>query len=198
MDEPTIRTPVAALRELQQALIPGAGEGDRLELVVRTDGRDLPLRDLAAYLQLADNVYGRLQPQGLRSYALRPRDHLRVEEVRAGSLELVIAEVAQAAPPIAIVWLCLKYLPPALESVAGAYDSVQQGLLAKANRERIRQQMDRDPQIEALSPGHRDELATLVDDVLQKDRALVPKAFRFSEQHVRDVELRVEKRDGEG
>lgn len=195
MDEPVIRMPRTALSELQAVLIPEAQAGDRLGMIVRTDCCDLPIRDLAAYLQLMDNVYGRLQPSGFRSYVMRPAEYLRVEEVRAGSLELVITEILQTAPPILAVWLCLKYVPPALESLAKAYDGVQQGLLAREKRMQIRQQMARDEKLAALSKEHRDDLAALAEAMLEKDQALIARAFRFSEEHVVEVELRVEKPD---
>lgn len=89
----------------------------------------------------------------------------------------------------------MKYLPPAIESVANAYDSVQQGLLARENRRQIRRQMEHDVSLEALPNKRRNELAALVDHVLQKDKTLVPKAFRFSKRHVIDVELVVKKGD---
>jgi hypothetical protein len=184
VNESALHVPQSALSELQAILLPHARAGDRLGLIVRTDCRDLPVRDLAAYLQLIDNVYGRLQPSGFRSYVMRPTDYLRVEEVRSGSLEL---------PPIIGVWLFLKYGPPAAESLAKAYDSVQQGLLAGEKRKQVRQQMERDEKLAALSERRRDDLAGLAEAVLEKDQALIARAFRFSEEHVVELDLRVEK-----
>lgn len=105
MGEIAIRTPMTALSELKAVVIPEASEGDCVELIVRTDCHDLPLRDMVAYLQLIDNIYGRFQPKGLQSYVMRPRDYLRVEQVRVGSIEFVIPEVLKALPPIVIIWL---------------------------------------------------------------------------------------------
>lgn len=193
MDDASIHVPQTALRELRAILAPEARAGDRLGLIVRTDCCDLPIRDLAAYLQLIDNVYGRLQPSGFRSYVMRPTDYLLVEEVRPGSLELVISEVLEAAPPIVVLWLCLKYLLPAAESLAKAYDSVQQGLLAREKRRQIRQQLEREQKLGALPEQHRADLAALVEAALEKDQALLARASRFSEAHVVEVDLRVEK-----
>ncbi len=195
MRDLVVRMPVIALRELQSLLVPGAREGDRLELIVRTDCCDLPLRDMAAYLQLIDHIYGRLQPSGFRSYAMRPTEYLRVERVRPGSVELVIPEILQNVPLISIVWLCLKYLPPAVESLTKAYDNLEQGLHARETRKRIRHQMDEDKRLAALPKERRNDLATLVEAVLERDQSLVPKAFRFSEEHVVDVDLHVGRRD---
>ncbi len=198
MDESALHIPQTALNELRAILLPEAQAGDRLGLIVRTDCCDLPIRDLAAYLQLIDNMYGRLQPSGFRSYVMRPTDYLRVEEVRSGSLELVISEILEAAPPIVVVWLCLKYCPPAAESLAKAYDSVQQGLLAREKRKQIRQQLDRDEKLATLSQRRRTDLAALAEAVLEKDQALIARAFRFSEEHVVSVSLQVEKTDDAG
>jgi hypothetical protein len=195
VDEPAIHMPQTALSELQAILLPEAQPGDRLGLVVHTDCCDLPIRDMAAYLQLIDNVYGRLQPTGFRSYVMRPAEYLRVHEVRAGSLELVISEILQAGPPIVVVWLCLKYLPPAAESLAKAFDGVQQGLLAREKRKQIRQQMERDEELAGLPELSRNDLAALAEAVLEKDHALIVRALRFSEEHVVNVDLHLEKRN---
>ncbi len=193
-----LRIPVDGVVALQTLIVPEAEAGDRLELIVRTDCQDLALRDMAAYLQLIDHVYGRLQPRGFRSYAMRPAQYLRVEQVRSGSVELVIPEILKDLPLIAVVWLCLKYLPPAAESLAKAFDSVQQGMLARENRQRIRKKMERDERLAALPDERRDDLAALVAAILEQDESLVPKACRFSEDHVVDVALRIEKRREEG
>lgn len=125
MDELAVRKPTAALAELQAAVVPGVGEGDSVQLSIRVKDEGLPLRDFAAYLELIDRVYGRLQPAGSRSYSLRSSQHLRIERVRFGSIELVIPEVVGPIPALAVVWLCLRVMPPAVESIARAYESVQ-------------------------------------------------------------------------
>ncbi len=195
MSELAIRMPITALGELRALVVPEAREGDCLVLSIRTDCENLSLRDMAAYLELVDHVYGRLQPGGFRSYAMRPGEHLRVEQVRTGSVELLITEVLKAASPLTILWLCLRYIPPALESVAKTFDSTQQGLLARENRKEIRRRMEQDEKLAGLPRERLNDLVALEQAVISKDQTLVPRAFRFSEEHVVDVDIRAEKPD---
>jgi hypothetical protein len=115
--------------------------------------------------------------------------------VRAGSVELLITEVLKAASPLTILWLCLRYIPPALESVAKTFDSTQQGLLARENRKEIRRRMEQDEKLAGLPRERLNDLVALEQAVLSKDQTLVPRAFRFSEEHVVDVDIRAEKPD---
>jgi len=70
-------------------------EGDELELVIRIDEKALNVREFAAFLEMLDGVYGRLDPIGFRSYAQRRDEQLFISKVRAGSLEIIIPELAK-------------------------------------------------------------------------------------------------------
>lgn len=61
-----------------------------LELRIAFSCKEVVARDLAAYLDLIDRVYGRLEEGSLLRYALRRSEHLRIDRIRAGSIELII------------------------------------------------------------------------------------------------------------
>lgn len=191
MGESRLSKPITALAQLQELVLPGAKEGAGLALQMQLHAEDLPLRDMAAYLELTDHIYGRLQSESFRSYAMRPRDQLRFSDAQPGSIILTIPGLVQDASPLVMLWLCLKYLPSAVESVAKAYDSYQQGALAKANRKRIRVDMERDAALAQMPKERRAQLAALVAGLLESDSGLITKASRFSREHVYDLYLRL-------
>lgn len=197
MDKLAVRYPAAALLELRAALVPGVIDGDSVQLGIRLKDEGIPLRDFAAYLELIDRIYGRLQPAGSKSYSLRPSQHLRIDRVRVGSIELVIPEVVGPISTLAMVWLCLKAVPPAVESLARAYESVQRGRLAIATRRSIKMRMEREERLATLPARRKRELVAYAEALLEKDRRLLPRAYRLSEQYVVEVSLTIERPDGD-
>lgn len=194
MDDLVVRRPVTALRLVNELVLPGAQVGDTLELSVRAESHALPARDMAAYLELIDHIYGRLRPEGFRSYAMRPYAHVRLAEVRSGSLEMAVVEtLVQGAAPLVILWLCLRFLPQLAVSVTSAYNNYQQGALARENRKRIRREMERDETMAELPKERRAEIAALIESLCERDAALLPRASRFAEDHIIQVEIRVRK-----
>lgn len=195
MSDLALRRPIAALTQLGMIVLPEAEEGDVLELVIHSQGGNLSARDMAAYLQLTDRLWGRLQPNGIRSYAARPYEHLRLEEVRTGSLEMAIVDVlSQGAPPLLILWLCLKYIPVTLRTMAEAYKAFEEGALAKENRKRIRVDMDNDAALASIPKDKRAELARLVETLLEHDPDLVRRAVRFIEDAEVEVDIHVKRK----
>lgn len=209
MGQLAIRKPLSALRLLNEMLLPGACEGDAFELEIHASSRDVAMRDMAAFLELADHIYGRMHPDGYRSYVMRPQEYMRIEEIRAGSALLTISGLLQNPSTWMIVWLCLKYVPFVLEKTANAYNSYEQGALARENRKHIRHQMEQDPAREnrkqirhqmeqdpvftELPRERRNELAVLIESLLQLDGSLLVRAGRYAEEHVIDIQLRVKK-----
>ena len=193
MNELAIRRPVGALRQLSGLVLPEVRDGDVVELAIRTENRDIAVRDMAAYLELTDHIYGRLQQDGFRSYAMRRRDQLRFKEIRPGSLEMLIQAALHGVSPLLIVWLCLKCLPSAANSLANAFNSYEQGVLARENRKRIRREMEKDEALAQVSRERKAELAALVEALFERERALLGRASRFAEHDVIEVNIRIKR-----
>ena len=139
-----IATPDVALTELKNIFIPENTPRDSyLELSIRITDQDLTIRDLSAFLDFIDRIYGRLSEKGLRSYASSELGHLKISELRKGSWELLLEEAITSgySHALVIILIAVKYLPPAVESFANAYNQIEQGRLASANRRRITKEM---------------------------------------------------------
>jgi hypothetical protein len=191
MGELAFPEPRTALRLANEALLPGARRGQPIELEIHTRNRDVSVRDMAAYLELLDHVYGRLQAEGYRSYAMRPSQHVRFEEIRSGSVLLTIPGVLENVSPLVILYLCLKYIPTSVEKLAVAYNNYEQGALARENRRRIRLEMEHDDILAELPRERRNELVALVEYLLELDGSLLIRAQRFATDVVVEVEIRV-------
>lgn len=194
-----VKRPTAALRAATDIIVPNASagaDGSRVQFIIRIDTNRLVARDFAAFLELIDHVYGRSSSADFRSYALRSHGHFTFTTSRHGSWELVaekVLGVAAGLEPLIVLWLVLKYLPSALHSFGSAYNQYQQGQLARIKRQRIREQMENDRDLESLSKLHRAELARLVDGISEKEGHLMPRVHRFFRRSYLGVRLEITK-----
>lgn len=200
LEDPPIAKPRNALEELRHLMIPSDTPEDSLiELVISISNDNIILRDLSAFLELIDHVHGRLTSEGLRSYARREHGHLRISRVQHGSWQFIIETTLsyiRQTEVILIIWLVLKYLPQAVQTIASAYNEYQQGKLARENRKRIRIEMEEHENLRNLSPTRRRELVALIDILYAREAEKLPRAIRFSRKSLLDVDVRIRnKRD---
>lgn len=177
-------------RLLQDRLTEPAQE--RLVLRLRLDDAQVPLRGLASYLAFIDRAYGRLYPGGLASYAQRRREHVRLAQVRAGSLEAVLEQLLtnlDGATYLLVLYLLLKHLPALVQALAEAYHDVQAGRLARAQEEEIRARLRSELTAAGLTEEDRTRLARLLLELAEKEQRHLPSAAAFGEAHVREIEL---------
>jgi hypothetical protein len=196
MEVIAVPKPVSALHELSTLILPDQAAGDLIELSIRITSESLSSRDMAAFLELIDHVYGRSTVTDFRSYARCESGHLLFSRVRHGSLELVIERslaLANSSCPILILWLCLKYLPAAIHSLAISFNEYQQGLLARENRRRIRLEMDRDSTLGKLPKQRKIQLVRLIEAMYERERVILPRAARFTRNSVNAVSIRIRK-----
>lgn len=193
MNKLAIRKPITALRQLVNLALPDAMDGDVIELTILVDNHDLVIRDMVAYFELIDHIYGRLQPEGFRSYALQHEHFLRFDEIRQGSLLMLILDKLNGFPLLVVLWLCLKYLPSGANFLASAYNHYQQAALASEKRKRIRRKMECDKELTQLPKKLRTQLAAFVEFNLRKDSELLNRAIRFAERHVTEIKIRIKK-----
>ena len=161
-----IKTPNSALVDLRQAFIPAdTPDGSYLEISIRIADKDLALRDLGAFLEFADRIFGRLSMNGLPSYARREHGHLKISKMQRGSWELILQELISSgySHALLVIYLAIKYLPQGMDSIASSYNHIEQGRLARENRKRIRKEMEQDKELKTLSDSRRNQLSELVE-----------------------------------
>jgi hypothetical protein len=192
MDNLPAKIPKTALVDLREVFIPTeTPDNSYLELSIRIADENLVVRDLSAFLDFIDGVYGRLAKEGFQSYARRERGHLKVERIQKGSWELLLREVITSSysHALIIILLAVKYLPPAINSLASSYNQVEQGRLARQNRKRIRAEMEQDERISRLPKSRRLQLAGLIEYLHEKEKYRLHKVIRFT--HLRMLEIKV-------
>lgn len=189
-----IRVPRTALSELRELTVPKELPSDAVvQLVIRVNEQKLSVRDLTAYLNLVDRMYGRLTADSLLSYALTPPKHLEIERVKRGSLEIIFQEAASHIDTVTILIVIrytLKYLP----DVFVKYES---GRYTRMRRKQLRQQMQQDEELRALEKRRQNQLIEFMDHLLERERRQPPRAKRFSARSVLEVIMRYFENDNE-
>jgi hypothetical protein len=198
------RAPRAALQALSSSVERWVAEQGRVELLIRTKGNELNVRELNAFFALLDGIYGRLDSDGLRSYAQSRHRQLSIDHVRAGSVEwsllfdllhqadlwrvLIVYIIAKAGPSI-LDGSAAKNWAEATKSTIETYrllkplakrgafridDRGESSLAAASNAPRFR-----------LSRRQRTELRTLL--------ASDPLLSQLSKRHEREVLALIER-----
>ncbi len=193
-----IKTPDSALKDLRDLYIPvDTPEGAYLELSIRIADEDLTIRDLSAFLDFIERIYGRLSEKGLPSYARKEHGHLKINKLQKGSWELLLQEVINSgySHALIIIVLAVKYLPPAAQSIASTYNQVEQGLLARENRKRIKVEMEQDEHLASLSKERQNQLSELVEYLHEKEKEKLHRAIRFTQERLLSINVKVKSRD---
>lgn len=173
-------------------------ETDKIELLIRLKNDDISIRQLAAYLNFIDKAYGRLSPKGIINYSRSSKYELKVSEIRHGSLEIVISYLLANPNEISaliLVGLLLKYLPGIIKSGLSAYRDYEEGRLAKARRQQIKEQIKNDEKLNGLKDRQVNQLCHFFDAMYGMDIRNLPKAYRFSKEMVIEVEFDFHKSD---
>jgi hypothetical protein len=144
MENLPARVPQALFPDLVSAFVPpDTSANAALELVIIIEGENIPTREFAAYLALIDRVYGRLSPEGLRSYAHREWGRLEIAEIHKSDLEIIFRVTYSHAETATIIVILLflrslpnviKLLSESAKNFAEAYKAIEEGRLAHENR----------------------------------------------------------------
>jgi hypothetical protein len=204
MEEKRLAIPRKAVFDLKELFVPKEAPFDSsLCVSVIVEDTDVNLGEFAAYLDLIDNTYGRLSRRGIHSYSLRYKDQLKID-FECGSLLLKIIESlanAHELQILLIIILILRSLSGDLEKLSAAYKNYEEGRLLRERRKILRRRMKNDPRLGELSDTRKDQLVTLIDELLLRGRRFLPKALRFAAKYVRHVKIEVisnsEKKDNE-
>jgi hypothetical protein len=167
-------------------------EKDRIRLLVRFDNVDLPIRDLSAFLELIDRTYGRLHPKGLASYAQQRKKHIKMHQVFFGSLEAVIEELIaniDHASYLVMLYLVLKYLPNLVEALSKSYKNLQEGNLTRLQAQEFKSTLQQDPMLASQKEQDLQLIAETMVSLIKREKKHVPRAERFSQEHVFELDL---------
>lgn len=194
------RSETRLLNALPGVVLPqGTSGGDVLELVLVIEDTNLSARGLGNYLVLADRVYGRFSPEGLKSYVRRAEGRLQISQVRQGSIEVLFEQLITNLPDarsIIVLWLFLHYLPSisgSLKDMAAAYQSVQDGRLANEKRKQLRSELQQNDALAKLDDSQRRELAKLLLATGDRERRILQSASGFARKNVRSVRITVKR-----
>ena len=195
MDVQDAPFPRSALEDVEDLLIPsGVPDEGMLELVIILEDRDLSVRGFSELLGFVDRTYGRLSPRGIRSYAKREDDHVRISEVRGGSYELIIetlASNADAVTSLLVISLLVKYLPGALESLAASFRDYEEARFTREKRKQLRKQIEEDEKLKSLDKNKQNQLVKYLDYLYERDRKHLKNVGKFSKRSVIDVLIRI-------
>ena len=191
-----IRKPKLALAEVWFTLIQEEVEdGREIELVIRISDKNLSVRDLSAFLNFVDSIYGRLSKEGLQSYSRRSPRHLKISQIRQGSCELVldgvISKIYPHAELLVIIWLAVKYLPVAVQSVASAYNEFEQARLARMQRKQIRHNIELDEVLRNLDVKRKKEIVDLLNSIYDKEYRKLSRVNRFVRRALIDIFIKL-------
>jgi hypothetical protein len=195
VDNLPIKTPKKALAEVWSSLIPdNAEEGSIIELSIRIIDQNIPIRDLSAFLEFIDRIYGRLSPEGLQSYSRRQHHQLEITHIRKGSWELILEGVIsrhhQQAELLVIIWLAVKYLPIAIKTGMSAYNEYEQARLAREQRKQIRKSMEVDEIMRNLPANRKKEITSLLHAIYEKEDRKLNRVSRFIRVRLIDITIR--------
>ena len=195
MDVQDTPFPKTVLEEVEDLLFPsGVPDEGMFELVIILEDRDLSVRGFSELLGFVDRTYGRLSPRGIRSYAKREDEQVRISEVRGGSYELIIETLASntdAVTSLLVISLLVKYLPGALESLAASFRDYEEARFTREKRKQLRKQIEEDEKLKSLDKNKQNQLVKYLDYLYERDRKHLKNVGKFSKRSVIDVLIRI-------
>ena len=215
-DVRTETLPETMASELVAAFVsPNTARSAVLELTVTIQGEGIPTREFAMYLGLVDRLYGRLSPNGLRSYAHQESGQLQIAEIHKSDLQIVfqlVNEHPEVVRFIAIL-LFLRSLPKMLKTLADAYKSFEEARevryrmeverlkekerkrLTRIQRKAIRETINEEPALLNIDEPTKRRLVTLLDALFAQELPSLPAPIRFARRRVKAIALGIKKND---
>ncbi len=177
-----------------------------VELSIRFQSDDLKVREFSNYLTLLDRFYGRLYYDGIYAYGHRPKAQLEINEIKKGSVEVVILESIQAVtsnPNLIIAFLLLKYLPNIIKSSAEAvkyfaesYKYYQEGSEIREKRmfrKNLRKAIQQDANLKNLNKRQIDQIIKMLESMYAKEYKRLPRAIDTAKTKIVSILLKIKK-----
>jgi hypothetical protein len=188
-----ILTPHRAIAQVLRIYLPEEVEiDDQLELAIKIDSQRVNARELSAYLETIDRVYGSLVAHDLRSYARQHEAQLVITSFHTSSLEIIIRELASNSELIAaliVIRLFLKYLPGGLKDLGSAYRELEEASFTRIRRKQLAEQINADKELDKLDDAGKQNITTFLEALYKHERLLLPRAQRFTLRHVQDIKI---------
>lgn len=193
---------------LTQILLENSNSDDNaIELTISIEAEDLGVKDFSSYLDLIYRIDGNLSLIGYKRYVQVPKDQIRIAEIRFGSIEVVIERFINSldANNIAIIGLCLKYLPQVFKAtmeVGTQYYEIQnkrEDYLEKKDkrklRKSIRESITRDENLKGINKNLKEKIVDLLDDLYGKNLIRMNSSSRFANKSVKSIKLKTKRKN---
>ncbi len=193
MEDSQVTIPKKLSSNLLKLILPhGTDSGERLQLIIGLQTREISIRKFAGYLNFIDQTFGRLTPEGITAYSKTSKYELKIAEVRFGSWEIIIENLLSdpsSIKALIIVGLLLKFLPSIIKSSLASYRDYEEGRLARIRRQQIKEQMQEDERLSRLADKDIKQLSKILDILYLLDKRNLSKARKFSKKTVIHVDF---------
>lgn len=183
----------------QQAI--GIEEDIRLEIEITS--HDIVLRELSSFLLIIDHFYGRFDKNGYQSYASSHHKHLKADEIKVGSIVVVIEQIIEKLGKHNAVYffLLIKFLPSIIKStgelllnISTAHLNYEKAKITRSIRKGLRQDLRNDELLQALNENEISKLAALLEKQYLKEKKLIRLASRLTRNNFLRVNFRKTKK----
>jgi len=196
-------------------------ESNCIELIISFKEKDINVKDLSSYLDLIYRIDGQLSKIGYTRYVQMPRIQIKITEFRIGSVEVSIERLINSLDfnNIAIIGLCLRYLPSVIKTFIEVGDKYYEMLnkredyLEKNNkrkskigdnindksrrqiRKNIRNCITQDKHLPSINKKFKDSLVNLISNLFSKNLSKLNSSSRFANDAVNDIKISVKRKN---
>lgn len=171
----------------------------KADLVISLEQSSLSFRDLSYFLLTVDHFYGRMYKKGFLSYSMTEIVQLKMDEVRQGSIEIIIEDILSKLPLKESIYfyLLIKHLPSGLKSVSEtvknaseAFYNYERAKVVRQARKSLRNGLRDDEMLKDLTDDEIVKLAQNLQKRYHIDGKLVEKASRFANEKLKGVSIK--------
>lgn len=181
----------------------GFEEDSEYDLIITISDSDISFREYGTFLLIVDRFYGRLHSENFISYALSERSHLKISEIKKGSIVLLIQDILRLlqAEKALIFYLLIKFLPSSIKSgseallnVSKSYKNYEEGRLTRYIRKSLKEDLQEDEILKNLDEKSRGKLVKILSEKYLKEKKYLAAAAKFARKKLKDVELKKRKK----
>ncbi|NCD70042.1 hypothetical protein [Mucilaginibacter agri] len=176
----------------------------KADLIISLEQSNLSFRDLSYFLLTVDHFYGRMYKKGFLSYSMTELVQLKADEIRQGSIEIIIEDILSKLPLKEAVYfyLLIKHLPSGLKSISETaknfsetFYNYERAKVVRQARKSLRKNLKNDDLLKDLTDDEIVKLAQNLQKRYQIDTKLVEKASRFANEKLKGVTIKRRKKN---